>query len=186
MAQNILSPEQKRTIQVFQYNKLKDVQDTNLSEAKQKLEPVFNSMKKQNDTLHKNVNTLQKLLDTTKPESMDKNEMLLEEIRWNTYFYKKYNNQTQIMGTLIGVCILLNVLRQLTAGAAFIGGAGFVLSVSFIYILYLLWDLMVRDNQNFDEYTFQKYQGEYVRGGPQFAMDASANCAMNKIADFYA
>ena len=184
MDQNVLSPEQKRALQVFQYNQIKDVHDSKVTSHN--LAPVFNSMKRQNKVLQKNVHTLQTLLDTTKPESNDKNEVLLEEIRWNTYFYKKYNYQTQIMSIVIIVCILLHVLRQFTTGPAFIGGAGFVLSVSFVYIFYLLWDLTLRDNENFVEYTFQKYQGEYVRGGPKFTMDASANCAMNKIADYYA
>jgi hypothetical protein len=121
------------------------------------------------------------------PPSSNDNDLLLEEIRWNTYFYKKYNYQTQMMGIVIAVCVLINVFHVTMPTLYFIAATGFILSVAFVYILYLLWDLTMRDNLNFDEYSFYNYRGEYSRHNlyTNQVVDAS-NCALNKVVDYYA
>jgi hypothetical protein len=186
MDQNVLSPEQKRTLQVFQYNNINNIQDDKLSQANQDLEPVLAYMKTQNNVLQKNANTLQSLLDSVIPDPSTGNDMLLEEIRWNTYFYKKYRYQTQIMGIIIAICILLNLFNRAIPRPYFIAGSGFILSVSFVYIIYLLWDLMYRDTLNFDEYSFYNYRGQYVKSNDHTNTVDASNCALNKIVDYYA
>lgn len=186
MDQNVLSPEQRRSLQVFQYNNINSVTDNDLTTANTNLAPVLASMKTQNDMLLQKTNTLQTLLDTVKQPSND-NDVLLEEIRWNTYFYKKYHHQTQMMGIIIAVCVLINVLHLTLSKMLFIAGTGFILSVAFVIIVYLFWDLTMRDNLNFDEYSFYNYRGEYSRHNlyTNQVTDAS-NCRLNKVVDYYA
>jgi uncharacterized membrane protein YkgB len=181
MDQNVLSPEQKRSLQVFQYNNINSLPETNTS-----LEPVLSYMKQQNDVLQENANTLQMLLNTRNSDPIT-NDLLLEEIKWNTYFYKKYNYQTQIMGIIIAICIILILLNKTMSRLVYIAGAGFILSIAFVYIIYLLWDLLMRDGTNFDEYNFYKYNGKYnkIDKTTNTVTDVS-NCSLNKIIDYYA
>jgi hypothetical protein len=181
MDQNVLSPEQKRSLQVFQYNNLNSIPDSS-----DKLGTVMSYMKNQNDVLQENVNTLQSLLDTHSSEPTSNNK-LIEEIKWNTYLYKKYNYQTKMMGIIIAVCILLLLLNKTMSRPVYIAGAGLILCVAFVYILYLLWDLLIRDSTNFDEYTFYNYTGKYTipQKHENTVTDAS-NCVLNKLIDNYA
>ena len=186
MDQNVLSPEQRRSLQVFQYNNINTVADPNLSDANESMKPLLSSMKAQNDVLQKNVNTLQSLLDTVKSDPTSSNALLLEEIKWNTYFYKKYYYQTQLMGIIIGICIVINIFHRVVSPNVFIAGTGFILSIAFVYLLYRIWDLTMRDSLNFDEYSFYNYRGNYVmKTDYESTIDAS-NCALNKIVSHYA
>jgi len=145
-------------------------------------------MKTQNDVLQNNVNKLQSVVDTMKVEGpITDNHLLLEEIKWNTYFYKKYKHQTNLMGVIIGICILLNLFHNAIPKQYFIAGAGFILSVAFMYVLYVLWDLNMRDSLNFDEYSFYNYKGGYPKSNhPNNIETDASNCALNKIVDYYA
>jgi uncharacterized membrane protein len=187
MDQNVLSPEQRRTLQIFEYNKIKNVSDPNLTEANESLKPLLSSLKTQNDVLQKNVNTLQSLVDTVKPGKSSTNNVLLEEIRWNRYVYKKYHYQTQLLGIIIGICVFLNIFHNAIPRKVFLAGTGFILSVAFVYFLYKMWDLTLRDSVNFDEYSFYNYKGEHVN--PKYneksnTVDVS-NCKLNQIAAYY-
>ena len=186
MDQNVLSPEQRRSLQVFQYNNINSIPEPELSQANESLKPLLSSMKTQNDVLQKNVNTLQSLLDTIKSDPKSSNSLLLEEIKWNTYFYKKYYYQTQLMGIVIGICIVLNIFNRTMSREVFIAATGFILSITFVYLLYRIWDLTMRDSLNFDEYSFYNYKGKYVKGNEHNNVIDASNCTLNKIVDYYA
>ena len=187
MDQNVLSPEQRRTLQVFEYNNIRSVYDPNLSQANDSLNPLLSSLKTQNDVLQKNVNTLQSLVDTVKPEKSSTNEVLLQEIRWNRYFYKKYHYQTQMLGIILGICVFLNIFNHAIPRKVFLAGTGFILSVALVYMMYRMWDLTMRDSVNFDEYSFYNYKGEKVPAKYNEHSDTidASNCVMNKIAAYY-
>lgn len=187
MDQNVLSPEQRSSIQVFQYNKINSITDSKLSQANEKLKPALSAMKTQNDVLQKNVNTLKSLLDTMKSDPTTTNSLLLEEIRWNIYFYKKYYYQTQLLGIILVICILINLFYHTVSIEVFKAGAGFILCVTYMYVLYRIWDLTMRDSLNFDEYSFYNYKGKII---PQNEMNTkntidASNCVLNKIVDYY-
>lgn len=188
MDQNVLSPEQRRSLQVFEYNNIKSVSDSNLTEANESLKPLLSSLKTQNDVLQKNVNTLQSLVETVKPGNSSNNNVLLEEIRWNRYFYKKYHYQTQLMGIILGICVFLNIFHNAIPRKAFLAGTGLILAIAFVYFLYQMWDLTMRDTVNFDEYSFYKYKGEKVPAKYNERSDTidASNCVTNKIAAYYA
>jgi len=162
MDKNILSPDQLATTQTFHYKQIQTVKDPNLDEVNDDLNQVLTHMMSENDKVQQKVSTLQFLIDTlfSKPEQSDPE--LKEEIRWDIYFYKKYNYQTHLLWVIIGVCILLNIYSFLPS-FLFPGLAGSTLAIAFIYMVYGIWDLMFRDDMNFDEYRFQEYTGTYNR-----------------------
>jgi hypothetical protein len=186
MDKNVLSPEQLKTLQVFQYNEIKEIKDASLNQANQGFSSVLATLSGQNSILQKNVTNLQSILDSVVSQPSKGNEELIEEIKWNTYFYKKYSYQTHIMVVIIGFCIVINLLHGTVSKPVFVAGVGFILSIVFIYVFYILWDLTGRDNQNFDEYSFYNYKGEYVKSNFEHtnAIDAS-NCIVRKLQDRY-
>jgi hypothetical protein len=88
-------------------------------------------------------------------------EDVLNSIRWNTYYYKRYQKINEILRYFILVCIVLIILSRLQSpyfdNSAYLFITGTILSLLFIYIMYKLWDLYIRDNINFDEYDFTRY-----------------------------
>ena len=186
MDQNVLSPEQRRKLQVFKYDFVNSIEDDKLSAANQDMVPVLAAMKTQNDVLQKNANTLQALLEAAKMDPTTDNDVLREQIKWNTYFYKKYTYQTRLMWILIVTCIIINVLNKTTSTVVFAGVTGLLLAVVFIYMIYQLWDLTIRDSLNFDEYSFYNYTGAYLKNDNHTDTIDVSNCRMNKIAKFYA
>ena len=91
-----------------------------------------------------------------------KNPETIRKIKWNDYFHKKYKTQTYIVGMILIACILfLLVHAMLPEYFPMIGGA--ILSVLFVYVGYLLWDLSLRDHEIFDEYNFSNYMGTLNR-----------------------
>jgi hypothetical protein len=185
MDQNVLSPEQKRPLQVFKYNDINQFVDDKLNNANQSMIPVLGSMKEQNDVLQKNIYTLQTLLDSTKTETTEGNDVLREQIKWNTYFYKKYKYQTQIMWIIVGTCVIINLLHNTSSFLMFAGVTGFILSIVFVYLMYQMWDLTMRDSLNFDEYSFANYKGVYLRSTPDNGPIDISNCRVNQVAKFY-
>lgn len=82
-------------------------------------------------------------------------------IEINNYYYKKYNAQTSMLYFIVKICILLIVLSFLNERFRFIYtdmlysiSVGVISGLSFIYICYGIYDIMLRDNRNFDEYDF--------------------------------
>ena len=145
----------------FEYKFLEDVEYVDSSQ---------NSViiQKFNKILEKNsVNTnLQEKIDTINAQfKEDKTpyNKLVEQIRWNTYYYKKYRQQTKLLVFIIFICIIMIALTKLQSSyfdeKSYSAIMGFVLTVAFIYIIYGLWDLLTRDNKNFDEYEFSMYGG---------------------------
>jgi hypothetical protein len=163
MDKNVLSPEQMNSIRMLQYKVIHPVEDASMADANANLNNALFTMKSQNKVLQSNVSTLQVLLDSLILKHPDGRPELVEDIRWNHYFYKKYQYQTHIMLVIIGLCILLNILATFTDPTVFPAIAGVILSVAFVYVSYILRDLYARDDQIFDEYNF----GEYSAGHPK-------------------
>ncbi len=134
---------------------------TNLSDS---IENNINSQIYENNQMNNilysadnEIEKYKKLLDI-KHENV---EDVLNSIRWNTYYYKRYQKINEILRYFILVCIVLIILSRLQSpyfdNAAYLFITGAILSLLFIYIMYKLWDLYIRDNINFDEYDFTHY-----------------------------
>ena len=85
----------------------------------------------------------------------------LNHIQWNYYYYKRYKKLNEILRHYIIVCVILIILSKLQSpyfdnlSYSFI--TGLIIAFLFIYVMYSLWDLFIRDNINFDEYDFTIY-----------------------------
>jgi len=190
MDKNVLSPEQMNSIRMFQYKVIQPVVDASMVHANGSLDNALFTLKSQNKVLEKNVSTLQVLLDSLLLKQPDGVPELVEDIRWNHYFYKKYRYQTHIMLVIIGICVLLNVLAFFIDPTLFPAIAGLILSVAFMYVVYILWDLNARDNEIFDEYNFREYDAAHPRANEyktlksKYTFDVS-DCVVRQEKDSY-
>jgi len=144
----------------FDYNYLEDVDSSLNSVIIQK----FNKILDKN-----NVNTnLQRKINTMNSEfKEDKTpyDKVINQIKWNTYYYKKYRQQTKLMVFIIIICLIMITLTKLRNRSKYFDEKsytiiiGSILAFAFIYLMYGLWDLYFKDNKNFDEYDYSKYGG---------------------------
>jgi hypothetical protein len=185
MDKNVLSPDQLKTLQVFQYDQIHEVIDASLNNANRNLENVLSNLSEKNSILQKNATSLQTILDAVILPKEEGNDELIEHIRWNRYFYKKYTYQTHVMVVLLFMCIVINVLHNAVSPNVFIAATGFILSVAFVYLGYIMWDLMYRDNINFDEYNFYNYIGQQVHQNLHNSEIDPSNCVVRKIEEYY-
>jgi hypothetical protein len=153
---------------------------------------IDNLMKKMNESnqiLQSNVNYLKDKLDVISPTQSIQKEEQIQQIKWNRYITKKYSYQGRIMAILIFVCFLFILLHGI-APSIFPWASGILLSIAFVYVGYLLWDLMYRDPLNFDEYTFYNYKGKHMPAPSgsstdlNFNLDAS-NCLIKNMEKHY-
>jgi lipopolysaccharide export LptBFGC system permease protein LptF len=139
----------------FNYNHLEDVDTSQNSEI----------LKKFNDILEKNNlnDNFKKKLETINlqfKEDRSPRDDLVNKIRWNTYYYKKYRQQTRILLFISFICVLMIVLSKLRFSyfeKVYSLVVGIILGLAFIYTLYGIWDLLIKDDKNFDEYNFAIY-----------------------------
>jgi lipopolysaccharide export LptBFGC system permease protein LptF len=144
----------------FNYNHLEDVDTSQNSEI----------LKKFNDILEKNnlSGNFKNKLETVNlhyKENQDKipQDEVVNKIRWNTYYYKKYRQQTRLLFFIIFICVLMIVLSKLRSRSPYFDEKaysfviGIILGVTFIYMIYGLWDLLLKDDKNFDEYDYSIY-----------------------------
>lgn len=149
-----------------------------LNENKNIQKSLLNSIHKRSDNLKKNYDYTsdmyrnQKFMnDYTKTEYNTlkrRNKHLTEDLDKNlkknqiyNYYYKKNKSQLSILYNLILVVVFLIILTFLNNHVKFIMNdilygiiVGVIIALFSIYIFYQLFDLLMRDNINFDEYSF--------------------------------
>ncbi len=179
---NVLSPDQLNSVRLFRYKPIYEVSDPLLNVANEDLKDTLTTMRKQNRVLEEDVSSLQTLLDTIYPTKARRDPELIEEIKWNQYYYKKYTYQIHLLWVIIGICILLNLFASFLSPVYFPIVAGIILAVSFIYIGYQLWDFMMRDPINFDEYTFYEYTGNSYRPD-ESTLKIKPNCVVRDLTE---
>ena len=104
------------------------------------------------------------------------NDNLINEnnAKYNLYNYKKTKMYIQVLYVVIITCLILLVVTFLRKqnnyfdDTAYLIVVGISLGIACCYILYLVKDIMFRDNMNFDEYDYSRY-------GSGSNIDASAN-----------
>lgn len=156
---HLISPDKIDPIPLKNY---RDYQWTNVDNAaNENLGQLFTAHVNQNQIVQTKADRIKSILDQY-GDVQKKNPETIRAIQWNDYFHKKYKTQTYIVGMILIACILF-----LLAHAIFpqyfpiIGGT--ILSILFVYVGYLLWDLSIRDHEIFDEYNFFNYTGTLNR-----------------------
>ena len=83
----------------------------------------------------------------------------LKQIQINTYYYKKYKSENQILYFIIIVLVVIILISLIKTVLPFIDVVysiivSIILGFSLVYIIYSLWLLVNKDNQNFDEDSY--------------------------------
>uniref|UniRef100_A0A6C0ETJ8 Uncharacterized protein n=1 Tax=viral metagenome TaxID=1070528 RepID=A0A6C0ETJ8_9ZZZZ len=114
-------------------------------------DPSFNIQDINNETQMKFYNSVNTLIHN--PAYTD----TLSSIKWNTYYYKKYKAENNLLYFIMFICVLIIILNLLKRNFTYFDDLsysviiGIILAYSFIHILYILWSIMYKDKLNFDE-----------------------------------
>ena len=115
----------------------------------------YKNQKLMSDTIEEEKN----IVDTRNKKLLNDIALSKKGILTNTYQHKKYKTQTDILYFIIKVSLLVIVLSLLNEYVSFFPETlyvilvGIIFGVSFIHILYRLYDIMIRDELVFDEYN---------------------------------
>jgi hypothetical protein len=91
----------------------------------------------------------------------------IEVARWNTFYYKKYKAQNNILLFLIGVCVFVIILKLLRRGfpyfdkTSYLTILGITIGLTAAVLIFSIKDIYYRDNMNFDEYDFTARTREF-------------------------
>ena len=83
--------------------------------------------------------------------------------RWNTYYYKKYQSQNNLLLFIIGVCVVIIVLKLINRNVPYFDRTsyltilGIILALSIVVIFYKLVNIYYKDDRNFDEVDYGYY-----------------------------
>ena len=144
----------------FNYNNLVDI-PTDSSKNNEIIQKFNNILEKNNFN-----STFKKKLDAINTQFKEEREPydeIVNKIRWNTYYYKKYRQQTKMLFFIIFICILMIALSKLHSRYPYFDEKayslviGIILGLAFIRVFLEIWDLYIRDNKNFDEYDYSVY-----------------------------
>ena len=101
--------------------------------------------------------------------------------RWNTYYYKKYKSQNNILLFIIGVCVLIIMLKLIHKGYPFFDDrsylimVGIIIGLSILIVSYLLFIIYYKDNSNFDEIDYGYYNNNKINPTSNINRDISFN-----------
>ena len=106
-----------------------------------------------------NLNIVNSEIDKTKEKNEYYNDMITNKVRniqINTFYQKKYNSQISLLKFIIVVCILIILLSFVKKSGflnetVYAGLVGLIIFISIVRISYLLFDIFIRDKNNFDE-----------------------------------
>jgi hypothetical protein len=85
--------------------------------------------------------------------------------RWNTFYYKKYKAQNNILLFIIGVCVFVIILKLLRKGypyfdhTSYLTVLGITIGLTAAVLIFAIKDIYYKDNMNFDEYEFTALTG---------------------------
>jgi len=81
----------------------------------------------------------------------------LKQIQINTYYYKRYKSENQILYFTMLILIIVIVLSFIRKNYPYFDDnaysviVGIILAFSLMYIIYCIWKLFYKDNVNYDE-----------------------------------
>jgi hypothetical protein len=84
----------------------------------------------------------------------------VRQIQINTYYYKRYKSENQLLYFIIIVLVFVIVISFIKKRYPFIDDLaysiiiGTILALSIIYIIYNLWIILNKDDKNYDEHKY--------------------------------
>ena len=107
----------------------------------------------------------------------------LRQVQINTYYYKRYKSENQLLYFIMIVCVIIIIIALIKQRLPFLDDfaysiiIGIILSISFIYILSSLWRLLYKDNHNYDEdqYLFNTMKFSDISGS-DISRNVMNNC----------
>jgi hypothetical protein len=107
-----------------------------------------------------------KLYDISLEENND-----IHVARWNTYYYKKYKMESNVLTFIIIVCIIINILTFLHKTypyfdrSAYLIMVGFILAITILLLFYAFIQIYSKDNMNFDESDYGTNDYSRIQNG---------------------
>ena len=86
-------------------------------------------------------------------------EKKLKQIQINTYYYKKYKSENNLLYFIIIILLIIIILSLINKSIPILESyysiiVGIILSFAILYIMYSIWIMVNKDNQNYDEYQY--------------------------------
>lgn len=106
----------------------------------------------------------------------------LKQIQVNTYFYKKYKAENNILYFIIIILVIIIIISIIKKKFPFLDDLsysiiiGIILGFSLLYIIYLLWNIINKDHQNYDEYYYDQYNYNYDENGNDISNNTNLSC----------
>jgi len=108
--------------------------------------------------------------DSLKTFSKPINEEL-KKIQVNTYYYKRYKSENQILYFTILILVIVIILSLIKKKYPFFDETAYsitvviILAFSLIYIMYSIWKLLYKDNLNYDENDYGHMSLDNINSG---------------------
>lgn len=146
-------------------NKLKSIFDAKTDMLKELDSQVSVQQDRYSDTntnkinQQANLNIVNSEIEKTKEKNEYYNDMITNKVRniqINTFYQKKYNSQISLLKFIIVVCIFI-ISLSFTRKSGYLNEniyaiiVGITIFISVFRIFYLLFDIFIRDKNNFDE-----------------------------------
>ena len=161
-------------------DKLQSLNDLNdVYQAKQKMFTELDTRVKYlqdrfSDTYTNNVNQKANLnivnteIEKTKQKNNYYNDEINNKVRnmqINTFYQKKYSSEIGLLKFIIYICIIIIGLsfankRGLLSDNIFGSITGIIIGLSIIRFIYLIWDIFIRDKNDFDEIDYSMINNE--------------------------
>ena len=80
--------------------------------------------------------------------------------KWNTYYYKKYQAQNNILLFIIGVCVFVIILKIMNKSfpyfdrSSYLTILGITLGLTAVVLIYSIRNIYYKDDMNFDEIDY--------------------------------
>ena len=84
----------------------------------------------------------------------------IQVARWNTFYYKKYKAQNNILLFIIGVCVFVIILKLLRRGfpyfdqTSYLTVLGITIGLTAVVLIFAINDIYYKDNMNYDEVDY--------------------------------
>jgi hypothetical protein len=106
----------------------------------------------------------------------------LKQIQVNTYYYKKYKSENHILYFINIILVIIIIISIIKKRFPFLDDLsysiiiGIILGFSLLYIIYLLWNIINKDHQNYDEYYYDQYSYDYNENGSDISDNSNLSC----------
>lgn len=106
----------------------------------------------------------------------------LRQVQINTYYYKQYKSENQLLYFIMIVCVIIIIIAVIKQRIPFFDDyaysiiIGIILSISFIYILSSLWRLIYKDKYNYDEDDYLFNTMNFSDIGSDISRNVMNNC----------